>query len=51
MESVDHYGPLDELEVDEIKRHSATELEEREASSMDGNAWKLSEEVKKTIDD
>ena len=48
---MDHYGPLDELEVDEIKRDSATELEEREASSMDRNAWKVSEEVKKAIDD
>ena len=47
----DCYGPFGGLEQDEIKKLSATELEEREADCMERNAWKVSEEVKKTIDD
>ena len=38
---------IDGLELDEIKRHSATEVKERDSGSMEGNARKVSEEVKK----
>ena len=46
-----YYGPFDGLSEDEIHTLSVVELKQREDESMEKNAWRVSEEVKQTIDD